>query len=167
LPAAVGANTAWAAAAYCQRSAQCGNAGSLDIAIAYASERIQFGNPIGQFQAIQHQLAVAVGEMSAAEIAIAAAIAAATGPQFFWRVAIAKARASEAAGIAAATAHQVLGALGFTREYHLQLLTRRLWSWRDEAGGEAWWQRVIGEAVLAQDAAKLWPMILEEMAPLS
>jgi acyl-CoA dehydrogenase len=166
--AAVDANTAWAAAALL-RAIQLGAAmrAALDIAIAYARERIQFGKPIGQFQAIQHQLAVAAGEMSAAEIAIAAAIAAATGPQFFWRAAIAKARASEAAGIVAATAHQVLGALGFTREYHLQLLTRRLWSWRDEAGGEAWWQRVIGEAVLAQDPAELWPMILEETAPLS
>jgi acyl-CoA dehydrogenase len=104
--------------------------------------------------------------MSAAEIAIAAAIGAANGPQFFWRAAIAKARASEAAGIVAATAHQVLGALGFTREYHLQLLARRLWSWRDETGGEVWWQRVIGEAVLAQDPAELCPMILEEAAPL-
>jgi hypothetical protein len=45
--------------------------------------------------------------MSAAEIAIAAAIGAANRPEFFWRAAIAKAHASEAAGIVAATAHQV------------------------------------------------------------
>ena len=31
-----------------------------------------------------------------------------------------------------------------TREYKLQALTRRLWSWRDEAGDEMFWQARLG-----------------------
>ena len=43
----------------------------------------------------------------------------------------------EAAGIGAAIAHQMHGAIGFTQEHQLHYLTRRLWSWRDEFGNEA------------------------------
>jgi acyl-CoA dehydrogenase len=45
---------------------------------------------------------------------------------------LAKARAGEAAGIAAAIAHQVHGAIGCAFEHDLHFLTRRLWSRRDE-----------------------------------
>ena len=38
----------------------------LDYALTYANERVQFGRPIGKFQAIQHMLAVAAGHFAAA-----------------------------------------------------------------------------------------------------
>ena len=48
-----------------------------------------------------------------------------------------KIRCAEAATAAASIAHQAHGAIGFSQEYPLHLLTRRLWAWRDENGSEA------------------------------
>jgi acyl-CoA dehydrogenase len=71
-------------------------------------------------------------------------------------VAAAKARVGEAASIAAGLAHQVHGAIGFTQEYELHHLTRRLWSWRDEFGNEAEWNALVGRAVFAAGPEGLW-----------
>lgn len=131
----------------------------LEITIAYAGERAQFGRPIGSFQAIQHYIAVAAGHVAAGNAAAALA-AAATGeagaPQL---IAAAKIRAGEAAGKVAALAHQIHGAMGFTREYGLHHFTRRLWSWREEFGSEAGWSIRLGRAAAAAGPDGLWPMI--------
>ncbi len=145
------------------RSAQM--VGALDAALAmavrYANERAQFGRPIGKFQAIQHQLAALGGEVAASSAMLDAAAEAVTTnrPHAALAVAAAKARASEAAGIAATIAHRVHGAIGFTREFALQDLTRRLLSWRDEFGSERYWQSYIGHEALAPKAAPLWPFL--------
>ncbi|CPJ26546.1 acyl-CoA dehydrogenase [Bordetella pertussis] len=64
------------------------------------------------------------------------------------RLAVAKARASEAAALAANTAHAVHGAIGVTEEYDLQLYTRRLHGWRLAHGSEAYWHQVVGAALM-------------------
>ncbi|WP_344252620.1 acyl-CoA dehydrogenase family protein [Pseudonocardia hydrocarbonoxydans] len=74
-------------------------------------------------------------------------------------MAAAKARAGEAAGEVARIAHQVHGAIGFTREHDLRLLTTRLWAWRDEDGSDAHWQAELGATVLAAGPEALWPMV--------
>lgn len=48
--------------------------------------------------------------------------------------------------------------LGFTREYPLHLLTRRLWGWRDEFGSESEWAIALGR-VLAPSGSALWSEI--------
>jgi acyl-CoA dehydrogenase len=112
--------------------------------LRYANERVQFGRPIGKFQAIQHQLAVL------SEHAFAARMAAQIGCHAHGcvpdrlRVAVAKARTSEAAVEVAALAHAIHGAIGFTAEYDLQLFTRRLHAWRQAAGSESYWHDVLG-----------------------
>jgi acyl-CoA dehydrogenase len=53
-------------------------------------------------------------------------------------------------------AHQVHGAIGFTQEYRLHHLTRRCWSWRDEAGTELEWSRVLGAGLVAGGGDALW-----------
>ena len=68
---------------------------------------------------------------------------------------IAKARSSAAVSAVASIAHAVHGAIGVTQEFHLQLLTRRLHAWRLEAGGEDYWHRKLGAALLSQESTTL------------
>jgi acyl-CoA dehydrogenase len=138
--------------------------GALAATVRYAGERVQFGRPIGRFQAVQQQLALAAGEVAAASAAAAAAagVVAADGfaaPSTRLAVAAAKSRTGEAAGAVARIAHQVHGAIGFTREHDLRLWTTRLWAWRDEDGSDAEWNIELGAAALAAGPAGLWPLI--------
>jgi acyl-CoA dehydrogenase len=132
---------------------------ALDYALTYAQERKQFGRPIGKFQAIQHMLAEAAGQHAAATAAADLAIDAWDSDDFGFAVAVAKARTGEAAGKVAEVAHQVHGAMGFTQEHPLHFATRRLWSWRDEFGADAYWQEQIGRQVCAAGGAALWPRL--------
>jgi acyl-CoA dehydrogenase len=116
--------------------------------LQYANDRQQFGRPIGRFQAIQHQLSVI------SEHTFAARMAAQVGcvgdgivPQRL-RVAVAKARTSEAALEVASLAHSIHGAIGFTEAFDLQLFTRRLHLWRQAAGSESFWHGVVGEELV-------------------
>jgi acyl-CoA dehydrogenase len=125
----------------------------LAMTVQYAGERRQFGRPIAKFQAVQHHLAVLAGHTAAACAAVEAAIAA---PDFL-AVAAAKASASEAAGEAAAIAHQLHGAIGFTEEHDLHRYTKALWAWREEYGNEGEWNSRLGALVAARGGAALWP----------
>ncbi|MFC3228985.1 acyl-CoA dehydrogenase family protein [Marinibaculum pumilum] len=130
----------------------------LDITVGYAGERKQFGRPIGKFQAIQHQLAELAGEAAAAAVAAQTGFAALDeGRDPWFAIAVAKQRASEAAGKGAAISHQVHGAIGFTYEHHLHYLTRRLWSWRTEFGNARSWATAIGARAAGRGATRLWP----------
>jgi alkylation response protein AidB-like acyl-CoA dehydrogenase len=73
--------------------------------------------------------------------------------------AAAKITAGDAAGKIAEIAHQVHGAMGFTEEYSLHHLTRRLWSWRDEFGNEAYWARELGREIAKAGSDGLWPLV--------
>jgi len=139
-------------------------AGAMDrvlvMSVQYGGERKQFGRPLAKFQAIQQQLAVLAGHAAAAGTAADAAVSAAEGDaDASLAIAAAKARTSEAAGIVAGIAHQVHGAMGFTYEHALHHFTRRLWSWRDEFGNEALWNRTLGMRVAAAGGEALWPLI--------
>jgi acyl-CoA dehydrogenase len=140
------------------RSAQMAGAlqSVLETTVQYAQERVQFGRPIGRFQAVQQNLAVLAGQTAAATAAAEAGIEAAARDLDLPAVAAAKIRAGEAAGVGAAIAHQMHGAIGFTQEHRLHFSTRRLWSWRDEFGNEAYWARRLGGAVAAAGADHLW-----------
>jgi alkylation response protein AidB-like acyl-CoA dehydrogenase len=136
----------------------------LDLAVAYANERVAFGRPIGKFQAVQQSLARLAGEVAAAIAAAgSAADAIATTAAFdesaLLEAASAKIRVGEAAGEGAAIAHQVLGAIGFTREHVLHRYTRRLWAWRDDFGSESVWAVKLGNLVAAKGADALWPIL--------
>jgi len=132
---------------------------TLEYSLLYANERVQFGRPIAKFQAIQHMLAQLAGQVAAASAAADAAVeVSALAPDEF-AVAVAKARTGEAAGKGAEIAHQVHGAMGYTREHNLHYSTRRLWSWRDEFGNESCWQSRLGRMVAGQGADALWPML--------
>lgn len=131
----------------------------LAYSLLYANERVQFGRPIGKFQAVQHMLAVLAGHAAAASAAANAAVEASRMEANPMAVAIAKARCGEAAGKGADIAHQVHAAMGYTREHNLHFSTRRLWAWRDEFGNEVRWQTWLGRFVAAKGGDALWPML--------
>ncbi len=137
----------------------------LEMTVAHANQREQFGRSIGKFQAIQHQLAV-MAEQAAASRMAAQMGCSGNGP---WpqplRAALAKARTSEAAALVAATAHAVHGAIGVTAEFDLQLYTRRLHEWRADFGAETHWNRVLGRALLATDAASTLDFMRHTLFP--
>lgn len=130
----------------------------LEQTVAYAGERSQFGRPLAKFQAIQHHIAQLGCEAGAVATAAAYAFAQADQGNADLAIAAAKIRAGRAAGQAAALAHAVHGAIGFTYEHSLQYATRRLWSWRSEYGSHGWWSRRLGQAVCAQGADAWWPI---------
>ena len=127
----------------------------------YAQDRKQFGRAIGKFQAIQQNLAVLASQSASASAAaeMAAEAVAAWGPGLPLAVAAAKVRCGEAAGLGAALAHQIHGAIGFTQEYRLHHYTRRLLAWRDEYGRESEWARLLGRHLIAAGPEGLWPAI--------
>lgn len=136
---------------------------ALDLAVRYATERSQFGRKIGQFQAIQQELARFAGEVAAAvAAAMSAAGAVERAQNAAFAVASAKIRTAQAAHEGALIAHQVHGAIGVTDEYALHHATLRLWSWREEFGNEAAWAIELGRAMCAAGADSLWPALTDE-----
>ena len=145
------------------RSAQLAGAmtGVLEMTVQHARERKQFGRSLGAFQAVQQLLAIMATQSAAADVA--AEMAAETVGEDLDPLAIAaaKIRTGEAAGIVAAGAHQLHGAIGFTQEHPLQLLTRRLAAWRDDFGGEAVWSIHLGHALMTTNSPALWPQLTD------
>jgi hypothetical protein len=131
--------------------------GALTLSIEYTRQRQQFGKPLASFQAIQQQLAVLAEEAAASRAAASAAARAADRGLAKFEIASAKLRANIAAGQAASIAHQVHGAIGFTKEYDLQKFTRRLWTWRSEYGNDRHWADEIGKLAAARGADGFWP----------
>jgi acyl-CoA dehydrogenase len=131
----------------------------LDMTTRYAGERVQFGKPIGNFQAIQHQIAVLAEHTALASVAAEAACAESDDGLAHTHIAAAKVCSAEAAGIAAGIAHAVHGAIGFTHEHVLHLFTRRLWAWRCEFGSLTTWSQHLGRAACATGSAGYWPAV--------
>ena len=137
---------------------------AMDLAVNYAQERQQFGRPISKFQAVQQNLAVLAGQTAAAVAASNLGIEALAEPRpehQEFLIAVAKTRVGEAATLACEIAHQVHGAIGFTKEYALQLSTRRLWSWREEFGPDPEWAAKVGAYACARGGDALWPMLTD------
>lgn len=101
-----------------------GNA-ALDYARAYLGEREQFGQKIGNFQGLQWQLADAYTDMEAARLLIMQAAYIKEQDQPFGTAAsMAKLFAAEKANQACYTALQLMGGVGYTREYPLERMAR-------------------------------------------
>jgi acyl-CoA dehydrogenase len=136
----------------------------LRLTVQYAQDRKQFGRAIGKFQAIQQNVAVMAANIAAARAAANSVVRIIAEGGSSYGIAAAKLRTNEAVAIAARTAHQVHGAMGFTQEYELHFLTKRLWSWRDEFGSEAAWGCKLGRAVCERGPDQLWDFITSEMS---
>jgi acyl-CoA dehydrogenase len=132
-------------------------AAALERSLAHAGARVQFGRTLSKFQAVQQQLAVLGEEVLAVECAAAAAFRAAERGEAGFEIACARLRANLASEVGAATAHQIHGAIGFTREQDLRLFTQRLLAWRSELGNDRYWAERLGRAVAARGADAFWP----------
>jgi alkylation response protein AidB-like acyl-CoA dehydrogenase len=100
---------------------------AIDLAVAYAKDRTQFGKPIGSYQAVKHLLASAQVKVEFARPVVHAAAAELTLGTLASRarVAHAKIAAGDAADLAARTAVQVFGAMGMTWEADLHFFLKR------------------------------------------
>jgi alkylation response protein AidB-like acyl-CoA dehydrogenase len=99
---------------------------ALDMAVSYAKERVQFGRPIGTFQAIQHYCANMAMDVGGSRfITYKAALKVSEGLPAALDVAIAKTWVGEAYGRVALSAHQIFGAIGFTTDHDIHLYYRQ------------------------------------------
>jgi alkylation response protein AidB-like acyl-CoA dehydrogenase len=102
----------------------------INLAATYARERKQFGKPIGSYQAIQQQLATARVKLEFARPVLYAAAARADSldQRAQSRISHAKLAATDAADLAARTALQVHGAMGYSWEVDLHFYMKRAWA---------------------------------------
>jgi len=99
---------------------------ALEMTVAYAKERKQFGQPIGHFQVIQHYCASMATDVDAARfITYQAAWRISQGLLATREVSIAKSWMNEAFGRVITLAHQVHGAIAVTIDHELQYYTKR------------------------------------------
>jgi alkylation response protein AidB-like acyl-CoA dehydrogenase len=121
----------------------------LDAAVDYAKQRAQFGRVIGSYQAIKHKLAdVHIALELARPLLHGAALSLADRSLDTARdVSAAKASASDAALLAARSALQTHGAIGFTAEHDLSLWLLRVQALRSAWGDPASHRRRVLEAL--------------------
>ncbi|HEY8122366.1 MAG TPA: acyl-CoA dehydrogenase family protein [Myxococcota bacterium] len=122
---------------------------ALDLAVAYAKERVQFGRVIGSFQALKHGLADVMVKVEAARSAVyyAGCVAASGGGALPAAAAMAKAAATEAFSFATASALQVFGGVGFTWEYDVHLYFKRARSSATLLGDASWQRELVARAI--------------------
>ena len=98
---------------------------ALAHALSYAKERKQFGKPIAEFQGLQFELARMATEVEAARLLVYnAARLKDSGEKFLHQAAMAKYYASEMAVRVTAKAIDVLGGVGYTKDYPVEKLYR-------------------------------------------
>ncbi|MDT7730070.1 MAG: hypothetical protein QOK45_323 [Mycobacterium sp.] len=121
----------------------------LDASVEYAKQRIQFGKVIGTYQAIKHKLAdVHIAIELARPLVYGAALSLANSASEAARdVSAAKVAAADAALLAARSALQTHGAIGFTQEHDLSLWLLRVQALRPAWGDPTWHRRRVLEAL--------------------
>jgi acyl-CoA dehydrogenase len=137
---------------------------AFEITVDFANDRTQFGRPIGKFQAVQQQISVIAEQTFAAKMAGEIGFSSDSWLPDPLRAAMAKARTCEASIQVCANAHAVHGAIGATEEYDLQLYTRRIYQGRLAFGAESFWNRAIGEILIASDNDKILDDIRERLS---
>jgi len=112
----------------------------LEMTTAYVKERMQFGRPIGSFQAIKHRLADMMIEVEAARSAAwyAACVADERPEELAEAAAIAKSYCCDAFFDCAANAIQLHGGIGFTWEHDVHLYFKRARATAMLLGSPAW-----------------------------
>jgi alkylation response protein AidB-like acyl-CoA dehydrogenase len=123
----------------------------LEMSVDYAKVRVQFGRPIGTFQAIKHKCADMLLLVEASRVAAEdAAARAPSGPGGDWRpAAIAKSYACDAYAKVTADALQLHGGIGFTWDHDLHLYFKRAKLNQALFGDPSWYRARLATALLA------------------
>lgn len=120
----------------------------LELATEHARQRVQFGRPIGSFQAVQHLLANVWIDTEAARLAAYEGITELErSPEAVARACTAKCISNEAFTRACFAAHQVLGGMGFMWETDLHLWTRKSKEIELACGGLQYHRRLLAAAL--------------------
>jgi alkylation response protein AidB-like acyl-CoA dehydrogenase len=123
---------------------------AFDDALAYVSERRQFGRPVGTFQALKHRLADLATEIECARLlvyAVAARVEAEPTRQLPREASMAKLKASEVARRAALEGMQMMGGAGYAAEYEMEHLVRRALPMTIYAGTSEIQREIIGTSL--------------------
>lgn len=130
---------------------------AVELSIAHASERSQFGRPVAKFQAVQHLIASAAAEAALASAAVDAAVLTAAEmtdlEALELRVAIAASVVGHASSVVVRNAHQVHGAIGTTSEHALHEYTKPPLAWRSDFGSVASWDAHLTELLLTAESS--------------
>jgi len=119
----------------------------VDMSVDYAKDRQQFGKPIGSFQAIKHHLATVHTQIEFTRPMVQ--LAAIQGGR---AVHTAKIAAIDTAMLAAETAIQVHGGMGYTFEVDLHLFMKRAWALCGEWGDRNYHMKKLEDMILDRDA---------------
>jgi alkylation response protein AidB-like acyl-CoA dehydrogenase len=121
---------------------------ALEMTVEHAKTRVQFGRPIGGFQAVAHRCADMRTDVDALRwLVYQAAWAMDDGRDWVLAVSAAKAYGNDALRRVFMHAHQVHGAIGFSTECDLQLFTRRAKAGELEWGGSALHRERVARAM--------------------
>jgi alkylation response protein AidB-like acyl-CoA dehydrogenase len=121
----------------------------LDMAVEYAKERVQFGRPIGSFQAIKHKCANMMVEVESARSAsyYAGCVAAEDGDELPVVASLAKAYCSDAYFRCAADSLQIHGGVGFTWEYEVHFYLKRAKSTETLLGDATYHRELVAQRI--------------------
>jgi len=127
----------------------------VDLAVAYSTDRHQFGKPIGSFQAVKHLLANVAVRLEYARAPVhRAAYSVARGEEAAARaVSHAKLAACEAANLAAKHSIQVHGAMGYTWEVDLHIFMKKAWALANTWGDTAFHKGRVADYIFSGSAA--------------
>ncbi len=122
---------------------------ALEMSVEYAKMRVQFGRPIGSFQAVQHKCANMMVDVESAKSAVYYAAWAVSNEvaEAPLAAALAKAAASDAYRKVTAEAIQVHGGIGFTWDHDLHLYFKRAKSSEFTFGDATWNRELVAQGI--------------------
>ena len=125
-------------------------------ATKYASERVQFGRPIGQMQTVQGYLAQMIMELYGADmLTLFSAFQIDKGRHARGYVAKAKAFSAETVGHVMDVSSQIFGGMGYMEEQDTTLYLRRGKQYQLALGGTEYWEDVIAEEIIDREPVVL------------
>lgn len=127
-------------------------AGAIDGAFAmtqqYITERHQFGRPLAAFQSVQQHLVTLAQAASMSALSVQRAALSEMTVEADDEAIAAAIAVRHHVDLAASAAHQAHGAMGMTREYGLQHLTRRLWLWRSHGASDTELKQLMADSAM-------------------